>query len=220
MMDKRIYLVIAILCIVFAYRYLNKTSNGLQSGAYNTTWLKNKDILFSAPDNPETLKSSQIMVIVSGQYKSNPQWFFNHLPIEIRNSRYIVIGSWDTPLFETIKYGSNAMGQISGKIDAGISSITGFSAGGSNVLYEYKENTFGRVMILDPAVSPVQEHKEYGNEVIFLYGSNLHDKYDTYADEYDTIVKNIVKNEGIVEELNINHYEFPYYAFKKYQNEL
>ena len=75
-------------------------------------------------------------------------------------------------------------------------------------------------MILDPAVSPVQEHKEFGNEVIFLYGSNLHDKYNTYADEYDTIVKNVIKNGGIVEELNFDHYDFPYYGFNKYKNEL
>ncbi len=182
-MNKTIYLLIAIISIVLISRFMNKTKNGLKSGAYNTTWLKNKDVLFSAPDSPETTKKSQIMVIISGQFRSNPEWFFNHIPLEVRNSRYIVIGAWDIPLYETIKYGQNEMDKL-GIIDAGVSSVTGFSAGGSNILSEYEKNTFGRVMILDPAVSPVQEHKEFGNEVIFLYGSNLHDKYNTYADEY------------------------------------
>ena len=218
-MNKTIYLLIAIISIVLISRFMNKTKNGLKSGAYNTTWLKNKDVLFSAPDSPETTKKSQIMVIISGQFRSNPEWFFNHIPLEVKNSRYIVIGAWDIPLYETIKYGQNEMDKL-GIIDAGVSSVTGFSAGGSNILREYEKNTFGRVMILDPAVSPVQEHKEFGNEVIFLYGSNLHDKYNTYADEYDTIVKNVIKNGGIVEELNFDHYDFPYYGFNKYKNEL
>jgi hypothetical protein len=218
-MNKTIYLLIAIISIVLISRFMNKTKNGLKSGAYNTTWLKNKDVLFSAPDSPETTKKSQIMVIISGQFRSNPEWFFNHITLEVRNSRYIVIGAWDIPLYETIKYGQNAMDKL-GIIDAGVSSVTGFSAGGSNILREYEKNTFGRVMILDPAVSPVQEHKDFGNEVIFLYGSNLHDKYNTYADEYDTIVENIIENGGIVEELNFDHYDFPYYGFNKYKNEL
>tara|TARA_R110002012_G_scaffold295976_2_gene492842 strand:+ start:2779 stop:3435 length:657 start_codon:yes stop_codon:yes gene_type:complete len=218
-MNKTIYLLIAIISIVLISRFMNKTKNGLKSGAYNTTWLKNKDVLFSAPDSPETTKKSQIMVIISGQFRSNPEWFFNHIPLEVKNSRYIVIGAWDIPLYETIKYGQNEMDKL-GIIDAGVSSVTGFSAGGSNILREYEKNTFGRVMILDPAVSPVQEHKEFGNEVIFLYGSNLHDKYNTYADEYDTIVLNVIKNGGIVEELNFDHYDFPYYGFNKYKNEL
>ena len=219
MIDKRIYLVVALLCIVLIHRYFNKLDNSLESGAYTTTWLKDQDVLFSVPDNPEKTRSSQLMVIISGQYQSNPAWFFNHIPVRIRNKRYIVIGSWDTPVNHTLKYGREAMEKV-GIIDTGISSISGFSAGGSALMDIYKNNHYGRVMILDPAISPTQEHKEYGHEVIFLYGSGLHDRYNTYADEYDTVAREIVENGGIVEEKNINHYEFPYYGFNKYENEL
>jgi len=99
-----------------------------------------------------------------------------------------------------------------------ISSISGFSAGGSQLMNSYDPSKFERVFLIDPASTTAQSMKDYEGEVVFLYGWDVHE--DVYGKEYSEIIPEVKEGGGIVENIDMNHYKFPKYTFSKYQNQL
>ena len=187
-------------------------------GGNFTVFRGDNDVIISVPDNPEVGREYQYMMVISGMYQSNPKWMLNEIPMWIKNTRNIAISPYYYDVETGISSARKAFDYYIGKGDMGISSITGFSSGGARVMDYYEPHHFGKVMILDPAISQVHAGKQYEGEVIFLYGSDLHDNYEAYADEYDRITHEVIDEGGIVEELNIGHYQFPKYGFEKFGN--
>ena len=174
-------------------------------------------ILFSVPNNPEPSRDSQYMLVISGMYKSNPTWMLNEIPRWLRDTRYIAISPY-TNTVETALYTANKMSVQHKGYEMGLTSITGFSSGGSRVMTWYNPplHRTSRMMLLDFAISEGPSRKDYDGSVIFLYGSTLHAR--PYGDEYARITEDILTDGGIVEKLDISHYAYPRYAFNKFGN--
>ena len=199
-----------------AYYFLKRGGEGLGLNENVSTVHRGKGgVLFSVPNNPEPSVDSQYMLVISGMYKSNPTWMLNEIPRWLRDTRYIAISPY-TDSVETALNTANEMSRRYKGFEMGLSSMTGFSSGGSRLMEYYRPHTVSRTMILDPAISEGQSRKDYEGDVIFLHGSPLHSVH--YGGEYDTITQEILTDGGIVEELDMNHYAYPRYAFNKFGN--
>ena len=176
------------------------------------------DVIVSVPNNPELGRENQYMMVISGQYQSTPDWMLNEIPMWIKNSRYIAISPYYNDVQTGMNTALNTFTENTGKVDMGVTSLTGFSSGGARVMEYYEPHHFAKVMILDPAISETMAGGQYEGEVIFLYGSDLHDNTGAYEDEYNRISEEIIYEGGVVEDLNLDHYHFPKYGFEKFGN--
>lgn len=213
------FIIICLLGLFVFYYYLKSGGVGEEDVITEDFSVKTLDngVLLSVPDNPDLDTSNQVVMIISGMYRANPSWMLNQVPMDIKNSRYVAVSPYQNPVNEAIKIMQYGMIDETG-MEAGISSISGFSAGGSQLMNYYQQNNFATVLLLDPALSEVQSEVDLGHEVIFLYGSDLHDSYTTYADEYDRLHLEAIASGSIVEDINTGHYEFPKYGFEKYRH--
>lgn len=183
-----------------------------------TMYRGENDVIISVPDMPELGRESQYMMVISGMYHSSPEWMLNEIPMWIKNTRNIGISPYTQDVEIGMESVQDTFAKHTGKWDMGVTSLTGFSSGGARVMDYYQPNNFSKVMILDPAISDAQAGKQYEGEVIFLYGSPLHDNYNAYADEYNRVSTEIINEGGVVEELNLGHYQYPKYGFEKFGN--
>ena len=83
---------------------------------------------------------------------------------------------------------------------------------------DYEPHKYEQVFLIDPSASDKQSKKDFEGEVVFLYGWDVHQK--AYRDEYERIIPEVKEAGGIVEDIDMNHYEFPRYTFNKFKTKL
>lgn len=177
-----------------------------------------RDVLVSIPNTPEEGMEGSVIVIIGGMYGSGPSWIINSIPEEIKKTRNIILGEYWHPIDETITEGMKALAAHGVGEGLSISSISGFSSGGSQLMNAYEPHKFGKVFLIDPSASWIQARKDFEGEVVFLYGWDTHE--EAYGNQYKEIIDEVLEAGGIVEEIDMDHYKFPEYTFTKYQNQL
>jgi hypothetical protein len=178
-----------------------------------------KDVLVSIPNEPAVGDEDSVVVIIGGMYGSGPRWMIDQVPQEVLDNRYVIMGEYYHSVDETLDIGMQAIRDNGGgEGPKRISSISGFSAGGSQLMNSYSPYKFERVFLIDPASTTAQSMKDYEGEVVFLYGWDVHE--DVYGKEYSEIIPEVKEAGGVVENIDMNHYKFPKYTFSKYQNQL
>lgn len=169
----------------------------------------NGAVIVSVPN----IQTNDSMVVIGGMYQSNPIWMYEQLPEEVKRTKNIVIGPYTQSVKQTIDDGTR---MLNGFNRAPVyTSLSGFSAGGARVSEYYQPNQFDLVMLIDPALGMEYALKDYGAECILLYGSDPME--DLYSPEYNVMAQTILKNGGVVEEIETGHYTYPQYSFLKYQ---
>ena len=178
-----------------------------------------KDVLVSIPTNPEVGEEDSVVVIIGGMYGSGPRWMIDQVPEDILKTRYVIMGEHYNDVQETLEVGMEALRDNGGgEGPKRVSSISGFSAGGSQLMNDYEPHKYDQVFLIDPSSTYKQSKKDFEGEVVFLYGWDVHE--EAYADEYERIIPEVKEAGGIVEDIDMNHYEFPRYTFNKYKKKL
>jgi hypothetical protein len=160
-----------------------------------------------------TAQMQDTMLVIGGMYQSNPTWMFNQIPADLKRSRNIIIGPYTQSVQQTIVTGSDVLNRNL-RVPY-FTSMSGFSAGGARLSEYYYPNCAPLVVLMDPALDMMKIQKEWGAEVVILWGSDPME--DLYIEEYNYISDSVTEKGGVVEVLEIGHYEFPEYAFNKYQ---
>ena len=178
-----------------------------------------KDVLVSIPKNPAPGQENSAIVIIGGMYGSGPRWIIDEIPYDIRQTRNIILGEYFYSVEDTLNMGTQLLKSKGIGLDGlDFTSISGFSAGGSQLMNSYEPHTFPRVFLIDPSATKAQSYKDFEGEVVFLYGWDVHE--DVYESEYREIIEEVLDADGIVDEVEIDHYEFPNYTFNKYKKYL
>ena len=178
-----------------------------------------KDVLVSIPAEPSQGDEDNVVVIIGGMYGSGPRWMINQIPDDILKHRYVIMGEYYHPVETTLDIGMQALRDNGGgEGTKHITSISGFSAGGSQLMNSYSPYKYDKVFLIDPSSTQAQSLKDFEGEVVFLYGWDTHER--AYGDEYKNIIPEVKEAGGIVENIDMNHYKFPQYTFSKYQNQL
>ena len=71
---------------------------------------------------------------------------------------------------------------------------------------------------MSPVIGSEELNPDFGREVVFLYGDDpMEALYDTW---YQRMAETVTNNGGIVENVELDHYDYPSYGFNKYQFQL
>jgi len=206
----------AALLAVLVYLWLNKsekaqdTTRNLSGDAWTVT--RNGDTIVSIPQ----ALTSETAVIIGGMYQSDEEWMFDQIPEQIKRERCIILGPWTQSVDATINEGVSILNR--NNRDPKFTSLSGFSAGGYRVTewYTSGQKSFETVFLIDPALEMKTILKNsYGAEVVLAFGSNPME--GLYSDEYTYLSNRITSAGGIVENIEMYHYEYPSYLFQKYQ---
>lgn len=164
---------------------------------------------------PQAL-TQETAVIIGGMYQSDEEWMFNQIPEQIKRERNIIVGPYTQSVDVTMSEGSLIMAEELRTPQ--FTSLSGFSAGGYRVTEWWKpgQNMFDVVFLIDPALeTSVIKAKRFDSRVILLYGSDPME--NLYSENYAYLSNQIMQEGGIVENIEMYHYEYPSYTFQKYQ---
>lgn len=204
------------LIAVFAYvwiKYSEKkedTNENLSGDSWTVTRLN--DTIVSIP----FAMTNETAVIIGGMYQSDEEWMFNQIPEQIKRERNIIVGPYTQSIDLTIGEGTQLMNQVNRAPQ--FTSLSGFSAGGYRVTEWWKrdQDAFDVVFLIDPALdAKTIASKSFDSRVILLYGSDPME--NLYSNEYAYLSNQIAEEGGIVENIEMYHYEYPSYTFQKYQ---
>lgn len=162
------------------------------------------------------LGTSETMVIMGGQHGSNAKWMWHEIPYELKRTKNIIIGPWQMDVKEVIKRGENVL--LRQNVVPYYTSLSGFSAGGEKVAEFYGVMDFNTVLFMSPVITADELNPDFGREVVFLYGDDPMEAL--YTTHYTRMSKTVIDNGGIVENIELDHYDYPSYAFNKYQFQL
>jgi len=204
------------LLALFVYIWLKQsekaidTKRNLSGEAWTVTRLN--DTIVSIP----AALTNETAIIIGGMYMSDEEWMVNQIPEQIKRERCIILGPYTQSVNVTMSEGVKLLNQANRQPQ--FTSLSGFSAGGYRVSewYNTGQKIFETVFLLDPALdTETIIKKEWGGEVILTFGSNPME--DLYSQEYAYLSNKIVSAGGIVENIEMYHYEYPSYTFQKYQ---
>lgn len=138
------------------------------------------------------------LIIWGGMHYANPQWMDKQIP-EWMWSRYeIIIYPYSTPL--TMDYNPKTTGLI------------GFSAGGLDVLKNYKKD-YAFIGLIDPSTREKFVNIEYGPNTYMMYNQK---NWGT-SNKFMTAVANKIKSwGGTAVSLPMKHKDIPAHFFKTY----
>lgn len=216
--DPKMKIILAACAVIVVWYFVSKKYRVRMETSDYKVLSAPKDVLVSVAKKPLEESSDSVMVVIGGMYGSGPRWIINEIPEDIRKDRHIILGEYFYDVEETIRIGMEALEREGVGEGFHISSISGFSAGGSQLMNNYEPHKYPRVFLIDPSSSVAQSRKDFEGEVVFLYGWDTHE--DAYGKEYERIIDEVLDAGGVVDEVEMDHYDFPSYTFSKYKNQL
>ncbi len=217
-LDPQMKIILTGAIVLLVWYFASSKYRVRENTEYNRVVSAPKDVLVSIPKNPDPDMEGSVVVMIGGMYGSGPRWLIHEIPEDILETRNVILGEYFYPVEDTIRIGMEALSKNGVGEGLQISSISGFSAGGSQLMNSYEPNKYPRVFLIDPSASVAQAQKDFEGEVVFLYGWDVHE--DAYDDEYKEIIDEVADAGGVVDEQEMNHYKFPRYTFSKYKDQL
>ena len=139
------------------------------------------------------------IIVWGGMHYATPKWMNEQIPEWMWGEYEIFIAPYGTPL-----------NKIKTDIDPKTTALIGFSAGGLDVLNNYKKD-YAFVGLIDPSTRDRHAFVEYGPNTFMIYDIS---NWGDINKNLDNVAAQVIKTGGKVVELNMNHRDMPRYFFE------
>jgi hypothetical protein len=139
------------------------------------------------------------IIVWGGMYYATPKWMNEQIPEWMWGRYEIFIAPYGTPL-----------NKIKTDIDPKTTALIGFSAGGIDVLNNYKKD-YAFVGLIDPSTRDRHAFVEYGPNTFMIYDIS---NWGDINKNLDNVAAQVIKTGGKAVELNMNHRDMPKYFFE------
>ena len=151
-----------------------------------------------------------VLVVFGGLYYANPVWMAEQIPNSIKDSRTIIMKSWDTDVQDVI--------EELNEITYNSLEVVGFSKGGLNVFELAKRVDIDFLGLIDPSVASDWSLEGFPtNSILFFNNDNWRGERLRGIKERQLNLAKAMVEEGmeVVEEY-LNHKAFPQVFFNRY----
>jgi hypothetical protein len=130
---------------------------------------------------------------------ATPDWMEKQIPDWMWGRYEIFIAAYGTPLSE-----------IKSDIDPKTTALIGFSAGGLDVLQNYKKD-YAFVGLIDPSTRDKYSKTEFGSNTFMVYDAS---NWGNINASLESVARQVIKTGGKAAEINMDHSKIPKYFFE------
>lgn len=139
------------------------------------------------------------IIVWGGMHYATPEWMEKQIPEWMWGRYEIFIAPYGTPL-----------NKIKSDIDPKTTALIGFSAGGIDVLNNYKKD-YAFIGLIDPSTRDRHAFVDYYSNVFMIYDIS---NWGDINKNLDNVAAQVIKTGGKAVELNMNHKDMPRYFFE------
>ena len=144
-----------------------------------------------------------VLVVFGGLYYANPLWMTEQIPNNIKDSRTIIVKSWDTDVQDVI--------EELNEITYNSLEVVGFSKGGLNVFELAKRTNIDFLGLIDPSVASDWSLEGFTTNSILFFNNNNWSSYPNTKERQKDLASNMKEKFGdeSVKETELKHEDIP-----------
>ena len=139
------------------------------------------------------------IIVWGGMHYATPEWMEKQIPEWMWGRYEIFIAPYGTPLNE-----------IKADINPSTTALIGFSAGGLDVLKNYKKE-YAFVGLIDPSTRDKYTKTDYGPNTFMVFDAS---NWGSINPTLESVARQVIKTGGKAAEINMDHSKIPKYFFE------
>tara|TARA_R110001599_G_scaffold3446_1_gene19007 strand:- start:342 stop:860 length:519 start_codon:yes stop_codon:yes gene_type:complete len=157
--------------------------------------------------------SNTVLVVFGGINYATPEWMTEQIPNNIKDSRTIIVKSWDTDVQDVI--------EELNEITYSSLEVVGFSKGGLNVFELAKRTNIDFVGLIDPSVPEDWSLDGFPTNSILFFNNDNWSSYPDIKERQKDLASNMKEKFGdeSVKKTELNHKAIPNKFFENYMKQ-